>query len=532
MKLKAMLILILTTVVALAATSAISATIDVSPPKNITNTGDASGNGYYERDPELLVASDGTWYLVYARSQTQFTAGGVPDNLLYDIYYKTSTDNGATWSDAVKVLDAAAIRPDANFRSVAVCEANGKIWVIGANAGANPGVLGVGDIYANTYSGGSWSGQSMIFDGNWTTGAFHVDAVAEENDIRLFYGIQNETEGVGFIMYHGDTDIWDTSVTKIGAAAGWQIPRVIKEGSKYYLVSTNWENIRFTSTTTPDVVPWPTATNIASAPSGGASSDPCILKYGESGGADELIVFHAPSYSDESQPQEYVYSTDGGSSWSSSVPFTETLHGTQKSWDMMPRAYMKDANTIMSFFSMEKRGVNHGQGDIVLVTWDISATIGNAHYTTVQDGVDNAGVGDEVSVAAGTYTEQVEIAKDMTLMGAGLGTVIVSPDALVKYFTTVAQNRPILYIHDANNVVVEDLVVDGAGKGNLNHRFIGIAYRNAGGRVEGCTIKNIVDTPASSYESVSLYAYNDDGLGRSLMVRENTMLVFRRTPWL
>ena len=157
--------------------SAASGAIDVSPVKNITSTGDASGNGYYERDPQMLEVSSGTWYLIYSRSQTTFSTGGNPDDLKCDVYYQTSGDSGATWSVATKVLDAAAIGTNADFRSATITEVDGKIWVIGANLEALKG-----DIYANTYSSGSWSGQSKVFDGTYDTGAFHVDAIAEGDD--------------------------------------------------------------------------------------------------------------------------------------------------------------------------------------------------------------------------------------------------------------------------------------------------------------------------------------------------------------
>ncbi len=449
------------------------ATIDVSPVKNITNTGDASGNGYYERDPQLLMVSDGTWYLIYSRSQTQFTAGGNPDTLKYDIYYQTSTDDGASWSAATKVLDAAAIGTTSSFRSATICEADGKIWVIGAD------IKGLeGDIYANTYSGGSWSGQSIIFDGTYDTGAFHVDAIAEGDNIRLFYGIQKEDSGVGFIKYNGATGAWDTTVTQIGATVGYQIPRVIKEGSKYYLVSTNWSNILFTSTTTPDIVPWPAASNIVTAPAGGAACDPTILKYGNGGGTEDLIVFHAPSYADASQPLEYVYSTNAGSTWSSSIPFTDAAHGPQISWDMMPRAYLKDASTIMVFFSMEQRGANRGQGDIVVCEWHVSATIGNKHYTTIQDAIGNASPGDTISIAEGTYT----LSSTLNLTLAGLKILGSSESAVIINASSISGYG---IAPSADNILLENFTLNGpAADAN-------ISYGIKASHINNLTIRNV-----------------------------------------
>lgn len=400
-------------------------TIDVSAAVRITSSGNSSGDGFYERDPQLLIASNGIWYVAYLKSQTLFTHGDAPDDLKYDAYVKTSSDSGATWSAETKVLDAAAIDWYSDFRGVTICEADGKIWVIGANVKNLEG-----DIYANTYSGGAWSGQHMIFDGTYSTGAFHLDSIVEGNDIRLFYGIQQDPgPGVGFIKYHSSNHTWDNTVTKIGASAGYQIPRVIKAGSTYYMVSTNWDHILFTKTTTPDIVPWPSATVIFDAPPGGAACDPTILKYGNSSGTDDLIVFSSPSYSDNSQPIEYVYSTDAGTIWTSPLPFTNAAHGTEVSWDMMSRAYLKDPTTIMLFYGMEQRGVNRGQGDILVCQWGISSTIGNKHYTTIQDGIDAANPGDTIIVDSGTYHEsQILINKPLNLTGMGADTTIIDGD--------------------------------------------------------------------------------------------------------
>jgi len=488
--------------------TAASATVDVSPAKNVTNTGNASGNGYYERDPQLLEASSGTWYLIYSRSQTTFTAGGNPDDLKYDIYHQTSTDNGATWSAAAKVLDAAAISANASFRSATITEADGKIWVIGANIESLEG-----DIYATTYSGGSWSAQSMIFDGTYQTGAFHVDAIAEGDDIRLFYGIENESKGIGFIKYHGSTDTWDGSVTQIGASAGYQIPRVIKSGSTYHLVSTDWSSVLYTSTTTPDNTPWPAASSITSAPSGGGSSDPSILMYGAGGGTDDLIVFHSPWYSDGSQPVEYVYSTDGGSSWSSpSTPFTDAAHDGQMSWDMMSRAYMKDPNTVMAFFGMEQRGVDRGQGDIVVSEWDISSTIGNAHYTTIQDAVANASSGDTISVAPGTYTEagQIVISKSLTITGDPANKPVIKP---AQDTAASGDSRGWFLVNSGVTFNLNNVVLDGAG-----HKIWQAIRSHGSGTVESNTFQNILYEPSGP-------AYQGTGIvfdTASMTVRDNS----------
>jgi hypothetical protein len=116
---------------------------------------------------------------------------------------------------------------------------------------------------------------------------------------------------------------------------------------------------------------------------------------------------------------------------------------------------------------------------------------------TIQRAVNVACTGGTVHVAAGTYAEQVEISKPLTLSGTG-GPIIQSPVSLPLSFTTSAVNKPVVYVHGVDNVTIEGLTVDGLGRGNANYRFVGIAYSNAGGHVTNVEIKNIEDTDRKS----------------------------------
>jgi hypothetical protein len=137
-------------------------------------------------------------------------------------------------------------------------------------------------------------------------------------------------------------------------------------------------------------------------------------------------------------------------------------------------------------------------------------------FGTIQDAVTAALPGGTVHVAAGTYVEQVVIdGKDLHVKGAGAGsTIIRSPATLATSFVTPGPttNRPVVLCQNALDIRVTDLTVDGDGQGNTNHRFLGVAYFNAGGRVLDVDVVGVRNTPMDGAQGgVGVYAFNTGG---------------------
>lgn len=132
-------------------------------------------------------------------------------------------------------------------------------------------------------------------------------------------------------------------------------------------------------------------------------------------------------------------------------------------------------------------------------------------YQTVQAGVGGTLTGGTVQVAAGSYTEQVVVGKNMTIQGAGsASTFIVSPAILTASFATPSINKPVMLLQNAADIRVRDLTVDGNGVGNANNRFIGIGFWNAGGKVLDCDVVRVRDTPWSGAQhGVGIYAFHN-----------------------
>ncbi|WP_299027856.1 right-handed parallel beta-helix repeat-containing protein, partial [uncultured Thermanaerothrix sp.] len=170
-------------------------------------------------------------------------------------------------------------------------------------------------------------------------------------------------------------------------------------------------------------------------------------------------------------------------------------------------------------------------------TFDKGVYIENPNRGTVGISVQvfaaNAPSNSVIHILPGTYEEQVVVtSKTLTLQGEGTNqsdVVIKSPTTLTAKFTTSVDNKPVVLVQNGANVTLQNLTVDGAGRGNTNYGFIGIGFYNAGGTVENVTITGVRETPFSGAQhGTGIYAYNGDGSSRVLTVRNTTVSDFQK----
>ena len=157
---------------------------------------------------------------------------------------------------------------------------------------------------------------------------------------------------------------------------------------------------------------------------------------------------------------------------------------------------------------------------------------------TIQAGVNTVSTGGVVSIGPGTFVEQVEISKTLTMQGTANSpfgpsvTIIQSPITLTNAFTSTTgdPNKAIVYIHDAANVSLDRIAVDGAGQGSAtNYRFEGITFHNASGQLSNSTITHIRNTPLDGAQSgTGFYAYNSDNISRTIMVDYNNISDYQK----
>lgn len=161
---------------------------------------------------------------------------------------------------------------------------------------------------------------------------------------------------------------------------------------------------------------------------------------------------------------------------------------------------------------------------------DDSPQTGGLFY--IQEAVDMVS-GSVVYLAPGTYVGQVVINgfADLDLIGSGAGVSIVQPEAttMAYNYTTPANNRAVIAIVNSDVVDVSDLTVDGLGKGNINYRFIGIAFFESGGSVTDCEVKDIRNTPIDGAQGgTGIYGYNFAEPARTVTVTGSHVIGFQK----
>jgi hypothetical protein len=238
------------------------------------------------------------------------------------------------------------------------------------------------------------------------------------------------------------------------------------------------------------------------------------------------IYLEAGNYADPPNPYPITYSTnilDGADVTVQLADVTHTLKGESDNDNEYTRFYasLTDAQNAAA------GTVSHILGGRYITELAGTDLYVPSNLGSVAAAAAAANAGDVVHIDAGTYEEQVEIDRDLVLQGAGAGlTEILSPVDLSLYFGT---NYPVVYIHDADDVELHDLTVDGAGRGNANYRFVGVGFSNAGGGIYDCDVLDIRDTPFSGAQhGVAVYAYNTDGSPRTIDVQGCTITGFQK----
>ncbi len=144
------------------------------------------------------------------------------------------------------------------------------------------------------------------------------------------------------------------------------------------------------------------------------------------------------------------------------------------------------------------------------------ATLVNVANTgLIQNGVDASASGATVNVAAGTYNQALDISKNLSLVGAGSGSTIIQPTALLttganhKYDTNV---KTAVYVHDASDVNISGLGIDANNLGANAAVF----WNNASGSIKASSIE-LKPVPLSGVQTGQDLAVDASGSQSSVL---------------
>jgi parallel beta-helix repeat protein len=138
---------------------------------------------------------------------------------------------------------------------------------------------------------------------------------------------------------------------------------------------------------------------------------------------------------------------------------------------------------------------------------------------SIQRGIDAAESGWTVYVQDGAYTEQLDIAKDLSLVGQSQsGTIVESPTTLSldNSFVFGGTHQSVIAVRSDSAVTIRDLTVDGAGQGAQvvpGNDFHGIGIHNSDVTIDTVTVTGVRDATLTGIQrGRAIFAGNDSGL--------------------
>jgi len=153
-------------------------------------------------------------------------------------------------------------------------------------------------------------------------------------------------------------------------------------------------------------------------------------------------------------------------------------------------------------------------------------------FASIQAALDDPGTtdGHAIELADGTFSEQVVIDRNITLIGSGEGqTVVKSPADLDTLFTFRGDDSYPVVLVNGSDADVRNLTVDGDGQGDANREFFGVAYVNASGTVSNVTVTGVRESPLSGNQhGVAVGLFNQDGTSRTATLRDATLVDYQK----
>lgn len=304
-------------------------------------------NNRYDRNPSFFQAGDGTYWLFFVRATDALPhqpPAYNPDTAPYDVYWLTSGDGGASWTEAGPVPNTTNQRGMAAFQ-----DDTGTIWVF--TSGPEPG--GDSNIYYNTtMDGSSWTGfNDTGVDGN------HVDAWQDSTgSIWIFFEAIGGGVKCAYSSDYGGT--WSAEIA-VNATGG--TPKAMQDaGGLYRAVWCQWPEGKAYQAISVDGITW-SGGEVVDVP-GTTMCDPVLYQNASS----NYWLFYAPwdeTLGDNgSQWIEFMASPDAGE-WTTPVRLTSGGPGPLYWWDMWPEPFEDSQGNVLLFYTSESNDDGDGRTD-------------------------------------------------------------------------------------------------------------------------------------------------------------------------
>ena len=313
---------------------------------------------HYDRNPSILLADDGTYWLFFTRGKTLPGIRSTdynPDLDYYDIYYMTAHSLPGLLKATEKKVPGPA--PDNAQRDVAALQAgDGTIWVF-TSTGLGPG--SDRSVYFYQFKDGTWSGPAPV---PHTDYAAHVDAIEKDGRIWVFYDIGYE---LFVISYQLGTGFWTSPVS---VAPGATLGKAIAEDGSLYIAwvyidpDQNLWGPGIYLSSSPDGTTWTHTTSpVAAWGTGLTNWDPVLIK-------DRKIfrLFWAPSDTEQFIATSSSSTPMDPASWSDPVRVTSASGNGNSWWDFWPKPIPKGRHgdgTLALLYTSERNADGTGMTD-------------------------------------------------------------------------------------------------------------------------------------------------------------------------
>jgi hypothetical protein len=292
---------------------------------------------HYDRNPSILLADDGTYWLFFTRGKDPRGIRGYegydPDSDYYDIYYMTARSLPGLLKATEKKVPGTA--PDNARRDVAALQSgDGTIWVF-ASTGLGPG--SERSVYSYRFKAGSWSGPTAV---PGTDYAAHVDAIEKDGRIWVFYDVGYE---LFVTSYRPRNGVWTTPVL---IAPGATVAKALAADGMFYVAwvyvdpaTSQWGPGIYLSASRDGSIWKQTSVPVAAWGGSLTNWDPALVEDHKS-----VRLYWAPS-----DTEQFIATTSSRTpmdpaSWSTPARVTKASGNGNSWWDFWPAPVQKGRN--------------------------------------------------------------------------------------------------------------------------------------------------------------------------------------------